>query len=392
MDFNLTGAELEFQQHVRSWLSAHLVGEFAQHRGVGSPAEDDHWDLRVEWERQLASAGLLGLTWPVAFGGAGAPLNHEVIFHLEYARARAPYWAGVQGRDLLGPMLLQHGSTDQKNRFLPPIMSATEFWCQGFSEPEAGSDLANVRTRAHLAGDTWVVNGQKVWTSLSLHAQWVYLLCRTDPTASGHRGLSILLVPLNQDGIEVRPIRTMAGGREFAEVFLTDAVTDADLVVGAVNQGWDVVRDTLGIERGLTTLSYQATFEAEVNAAIETALQTGQASHGAIAHDLVDAWIGMRVIQLHNSRMLSQLMRRGTLGPEASVTKILWSQWHQQFSELATDIAGEPTLSVKPGYELNGTQRSLLLSRAETIYGGSNEIQRNIVAERILGLPRETRG
>jgi alkylation response protein AidB-like acyl-CoA dehydrogenase len=392
MDFNLTGAELEFQDHVRSWLSANLVGEFAAHRGVGSPAEDDHWDLRVEWERKLAAAGLLGLTWPIEFGGADAPLNHEVIFHLECARARAPYWAGVQGRDLLGPMLLQHGSAEQKRRFLPPIMAATEFWCQGFSEPDAGSDLASVRTRARLVDGSWVVNGQKVWTSLSSHAQWVYLLCRTDPEVRGHRGLSILLLPLDQDGIEVRPIRTMAGGREFAEVFLTDAVTDADLVVGEIDHGWDVVLATLGIERGLTTLSYQATFEAEVNGLIDMARQTGGTAHGAVVHDLVDAWVGMRVVQLHNSRMLSQLMRHGSLGPEASLTKLLWTQWHQRFGELSTDVSGEAALPVETDYGLNGPQRSLLLSRAETIYGGSNEIQRNIVAERILGLPREPRG
>ncbi len=349
MDFQFTPAEERFREELRDWLSDHLVGEFAKHPGVGGPADDSHWELRLEWEKLLAADRWLNISWPVEYGGRGGTLNEEIISYLEFANARAPYWVGIQGRDLLGPTLLHFGTPEQKARFLPPITRVEEFWSQGFSEPDAGSDLASLTTRAELDGCDWVINGQKIWNTFGSHADWIYVLCRTDPTAR-HKGISMLLVQRDQPGVDVRPIRTMTGTEEFCEVFFTDARTPADHVVGGVNGGWAVVMGTLGQERALTTLPMILGFRHEVSAAIETARDRGISDDPVVRDDLARAYSGMQLINWTYYRMLTTMMRGGTMGPESSVTKLMWAEWHREMGCLAMRLRGPAADIVADGY------------------------------------------
>jgi alkylation response protein AidB-like acyl-CoA dehydrogenase len=391
MDLADTPEQAQARAEIRDWLSEHLVGEFARHPGVGGPTDDSHWELRRAWERELAAGGWLGITWPVEYGGQGAGLDREIVFLEEHFRARAPYWVGVHGRDLFGPTLLHAGSPAQKARFLPRIMATEDMWGQGFSEPEAGSDLGGVRTRAVLDGGEWVVNGQKIWMTFGHRADWLYVLCRTDPDAPKHRGLSLLLVPAHQRGVDIRPIRNLAGGEEFAEVFFTDARTDADLVVGPVDGGWGVVMGTVGTERGTTVLPYQAAFEQQFQELVAALAARGRACDPVVRQRLARAWIGLQLNRHNNARMLTRLLRDGELGPEASLSKLFWSNWHRDLGALMIDVLGADTMVVGDGYALDPFQAVFLNSRAETIYGGADEIQKNIVAERVLGLPKEPR-
>jgi alkylation response protein AidB-like acyl-CoA dehydrogenase len=392
MDFRFSKDEEEFREEVRDWLAEHLVGDFRRYLGVGGVSDDSDWEIRTAWEKELAAAKLLNISWPERFGGRGGTFNEEIIFLIEHFRAQAPYWVGVHGRDLFGPLLLHYGSEEQKLRFLPPITRVEEMWGQGFSEPNAGSDLAGLTTRAELSGNQWVVNGQKIWMTFGMYADWLYVLCRTDPQAPKHHGLSLLLVPAHQPGVDVRPIRNLAGGREFAEVFFTDATTEADLVVDGVNNGWKVVMGAIGAERGGSTIvPYNAKFEQEMEATLELARQRGVSNDPVLRQRLASAWIKLQILKYSTYRMLTTQLREGVLGPESSIAKIFWSEWHQRFGELMVDVAGAEALVLGNGYEPSLLQRSFLNSRAETIYGGANQIQRNIVGERVLGLPREPR-
>ena len=264
MKLALSRDEESFADEARTWLNEHLVGEFAQCRGVGGPADDDAWDVRIAWERELAAGGWLGIGWPAEYGGRGGTLRQEIIFALEAARLNPPYRASVQGLELLGPMLLAFGSAAQKRRFLPRILAVEESWAQGFSEPEAGSDLAAVRTRARLDEGQWILDGQKTWTSIGARADWLYVLARSEPASERHRGLSMLLVPVAQDGVTIRPIRNLCGTGDFCETFLEAARTDADLVVGAPGDGWRVTLGALGTERGLSLAAHQMRFVHQV--------------------------------------------------------------------------------------------------------------------------------
>jgi alkylation response protein AidB-like acyl-CoA dehydrogenase len=391
MDLTDTAEQAEAREEIRTWLAEHLVGEFARHLGIGGPTDDSHWELRLAWERELAAGGWLGITWPVEYGGRGGTLDRELVFLEEHFRARAPYWVGVHGRDLFGPTLLHAGSEAQKARFLPRIMATEDMWGQGFSEPEAGSDLGGVRTRAVLDDGGWVINGQKIWMTFGHRADWLYVLCRTDSDAPKHRGVSLILVPAHQPGVDIRPIRNLAGGEEFAEVFFTDARTDADLVVGPVDGGWSVVMGTVGTERGTTALPYQAAFEQQLHELVLELRARGRTADPLVRQRLARAWIGLQLNRHNNTRMLTRLLRDGALGPEASLSKLFWSQWHRDLGELMMDVLGVDATIVGDGYLLDPFQTVFLNSRAETIYGGANEIQRNIVAERVLGLPKEPR-
>jgi alkylation response protein AidB-like acyl-CoA dehydrogenase len=298
----------------------------------------------------------------------------------------------IQGTEMIGPTMVAVATEAQKQRFLPEILAADVIWCQGFSEPDAGSDLANVRTQARLDRDQWVIDGQKIWTTFGHHADWIYVLCRTNPGAPKHRGLSMLLVPMHQPGVEVRPIRNLAGSSEFCEVFFDGARTDADLVVGDVDDGWRVALTVLGFERATATLPHQMQFEREVDDLIALARHTGRGLDASLRGRLADAWIGVRILGFNNARSLTALMRDGNPGPESSIAKLYWSEWHQGLCELKLDVLGAGALL----YDYRDTdfermQHSFLLSRAETIYGGSSQIQRNTIGERVLGLPREPR-
>jgi alkylation response protein AidB-like acyl-CoA dehydrogenase len=369
-------------------LQHNLTGEFAELGGAGGPGrEHEGFDVRHRWEKLLGAAGWIGLGWPVEHGGRGASLVQQVIFAEEYARAAAPARVGHIGENLVAPTLIEFGAPGQHARFLPAIRAGEELWCQGYSEPGAGSDLANVSTRAVRHGEEWVLTGQKVWTSLAVQADWCFVLARTTPESKRHEGLSYLLVPMHQPGIEVRPIVQITGTSEFNEVFFDGARTDVVNVVGEPGDGWRVAMATLGYERGVSTLAQQIGFERELLAVVAAARRRGRADDPIVQSRLADAWIGLHVMRQHALRTLA------TDDPgAASVSKLVWASWHQRLGELAMDVLGvDGTLADAFPYELSDLQRLALFSRSDTIYGGSNEIQRNIIAERVLGLPREAR-
>ncbi len=389
----LTAEQLRFREEVREWLAEHLVGEFRTFGGVGQAASEEGFDVRARWEKELAQGGWLGLGFPREYGGRGASVTEQIVFAYECAAANAPYRLSIQGTEMLGPTLVAFGTESQKQRFLPDIVNADVIWCQGFSEPGAGSDLASVRTAARRDGDEWVIDGQKGWTTFGHHADWIYVLCRTNPDVPKHKGLSLLLVPMRQPGVEVRRIRNIAGASEFCEVFFDGARTDADLVVGEVNGGWRVALGTLGFERGTATLPHQMQFEREVDELIAAAQALGRSESPVVRQRLAAAWIGVRILGFTNARTLNAIVRGdGTLGPESSIGKVYWSEWHQRLCELKIAVIGAEGMLY--GYDeshVDAMQRSFLLSRAETIYGGANQIQRNTIGERVLGLPREPR-
>jgi alkylation response protein AidB-like acyl-CoA dehydrogenase len=290
------------------------------------------------------------------------------------------------GENLLAPTLIAYGTPEQQERFLPGILRGDERWCQGYSEPNAGSDLANVATRAHRDGDEWVVNGQKVWTSLAHVSHWCFVVARTDPESSRHKGLSFLLVPMDQPGVEVRPIVQPTGGGEFNEVFFDDARTEAGLVVGEPGDGWRVAMGTLTFERGVSTLGQQIRYARELSNLAELAQRTGAADDPFIRERLTRAWTGLRAMRSYALATMD-VEQPG----QDNVSKLLWANWHRDLGELAMDVIGKPGLTLADG-EFDEWQRLFLFTRADTIYGGSNEIQRNIIAERVLGLPREVKG
>ena len=372
----------EFRATVREWLADNLSGDFAALRGLGGPGrEHEAHDERIEWDRHLAASGWTCLGWPVEHGGRGASIEERVVFHEEYARADAPARVSHFGEELLGPTLIALGTPKQRQRFLPPIKRVEELWCQGYSEPGAGSDLASVATTATRDGDEWVITGQKVWTSLAHLAQWCFAVVRTEPGSKRHKGLSYLLVPMNQPGVEVRPIEQLTGGSEFNEVFFNEARTPADLVVGAPGDGWRVAMTTLGFERGAATLGQQVGFRRELDALTRLAASTGALDDPVLREKLTRARIGLDVMRWHALRTID--------GEGASVTKLVWATWHRALGELAMEVLGAAGMATDG--ELSDWQRLFLFTRADTIYGGSNEIQRNIIAERVLGLPREAR-
>jgi alkylation response protein AidB-like acyl-CoA dehydrogenase len=382
-----------FRAEVREWLADNLVGEFAALKGLGGPGRDNEaFEERLEWNRRLAQAGLTCLGWPVEHGGRGLSVAHRVAFYEEYARADAPDKVNHFGEELLGPTLIAFGTPQQQQRFLPRILDVTELWSQGYSEPNAGSDLANVSTTAVLDGDKWVINGQKVWTSLAHWAQWCFVVARTEKGSKRHAGLSYLLVPLNQPGVEVRPIAQLTGDSEFNEVFFDDARTDADLVVGAPGDGWRVAMGTLTFERGVSTLGQQIRYARELSGIVELARKNGSIDDPAIRERLTRAWVGLRSMRAYALATMD-VEQGGHAAGKDSVSKLLWANWHRGLGELAMDVMGKAGLVLDgDSPDFNEWQRLFLFSRADTIYGGSNEIQRNVLAERVLGLPREVKG
>jgi alkylation response protein AidB-like acyl-CoA dehydrogenase len=381
-----------FRREVADWLAAALRGPFAALRGRGGPGDESALvEERIAWERHLGARGWVGIAWPAEVGGRGASLARQVIFHEEYARAQAPGRIGHIGETLLGPTLIAFGSDAHKRRFLPPILHGEELWCQGYSEPNAGSDLANVQTRARLDGDRWRIDGQKVWTSWAEWSDWCFVLCRTDPDVPKHRGLSYLLVPMRQPGVTVRPIRQITGTAEFSEVFFDGAHTAADCIVGAPGDGWKVANGTLAFERGASTLGQNLLFRNELAHIIAVAKQNGSSRDPLMRQRLADAWIGLEIMRSNALRVLADAGGAAT-SPAAMIAKLYWATWHRKLGELAMDVLGpESEIGDALPYELTALQRLFLFTRSDTIYAGSNEIQRNLIAERALGLPREQR-
>jgi len=387
----------EFRAEVREWLAENLVGEYAALKGLGGPGrEHEAFEERLAWNRKLAEAGLTCLGWPEEHGGRGLTVAHRVAFYEEYAIANAPAKVNHFGEELLGPTLIAFGTPEQQKRFLPKILDVTELWCQGYSEPGAGSDLANVSTTAELVGDEWVINGQKVWTSLAHWAQWCFVVARTEKGSKRHQGLSYLLVPLDQPGVEIRPIVQLTGDSEFNEVFFDDARTEASLVVGEPGDGWRVAMGTLTFERGVSTLGQQIEYARELSGVAELAKRTGAADDPLIRERLARSWAGLRTMRSYALATMDLGQHRSRPGGDMgggqdNVSKLLWANWHRELGEIAMEVLGREGLALSDG-DFDEWQRLFLFSRADTIYGGSNEVQRNIIAERVLGLPREPKG
>jgi alkylation response protein AidB-like acyl-CoA dehydrogenase len=394
MQLAFTLEDEAFRAEVAQWMSAHLTGPFAAIRHRGGPGDDEADPVLLKaWERELAAGRFSCVGWPEAWGGRGLSIERQVIFHEEYVRAGAPGRIGHIGEGLLGPTRIALGTDEQRQRFLPGIAAGTEYWCQGFSEPGAGSDLANVQTRAQRdpASGDWVLHGQKVWTSWALASDWIFVLARTEPGSRGHRGLSVLLVPLAQPGVEVRPIRQLTGGSEFNEVFFDGARAQASHIVGQPGDGWAVAMALLGFERGVSTLGQQMHFAHELQLVIEAARVNGAARDPALRQRIAEAWAGLRVMRYNALRMLSG-PQDGRLRPEAMIYKHYWSNWHRDLGKLALDVLGIDG-DVRGGSDGARTrlQQTALFARADTIYAGTNEIQLNLIAERALGMPKAGR-
>jgi alkylation response protein AidB-like acyl-CoA dehydrogenase len=375
-----------FRAEAADWLMGQMTGDFADIRHIQGLTDSP--ERRKEWEQRLGEARWSCIGWPEKWGGRDASLAQQVIFAEEYARSGAPGRLGHIGVELAGPTILTFGTEDQKARFLPNIAAGRTIWCQGYSEPGAGSDLGNVRTKSRLEGDEWVVDGQKIWTSLAHVSDWIFVVTRSEEGSKGPKGLTFLLMPLDQPGISVRPIRQINGEAEFNETFFDGARTDADNLVGAPGNGWQVAMGLLAFERGVSTLGQQMGFRNELDAIIAAANANGSAADPLIRQRLAKAEIGLRLMRYGALRMLSGQ------GEGAALTyKIQWASWRRSLGELAMDVLGQAgEVSDAAGYDWPMLPNLFLYSRADTIYGGTNQIQRNIIAERALGMPREPRG
>jgi alkylation response protein AidB-like acyl-CoA dehydrogenase len=393
MKLGFTTEQEAFRREIAGWLEAQLSGPFADIRGVTSQTAVA--ERRLEWEQVLGAAKWSAIGWPEKYGGRDADLAQQVIFAEEYARARAPGRLGHMGVELAGPTILHFGNDAQRERFLPKMASGEEMWCQGYSEPGAGSDLSNVRTRATLEdgpnGARWVIDGQKIWTSLAQFADWCFVICRTEAGSKGREGISYLLVPMDQPGIEIRPIRQMTGEADFNEVFFDGAVTAEENVVGQPGQGWQVAMGTLSFERGVSTLAQQMHFRNELAEIIDAANANGQNRNPLIRQKIAKAWRGLQTMRASALRMLSGAESGALSGPQFTY-KIFWATWHRELGELAMEVLGQRGEIVGPDYELTDLSLMYLFSRADTIYAGTNQIQRNVISERGLQMPKEPRG
>jgi alkylation response protein AidB-like acyl-CoA dehydrogenase len=391
VDFRDTPEEAEFRSELRTWIEANLPDGWRD-RGP-QPGRGDEETAR-RWSRQLYEAGYSGLTWPRDFGGAGKSYMYQAIFLEEMARSGAPEHIGIIGMGMAGPTIIAHGTAEQKARHLDKILSGDDVWCQGFSEPGSGSDLASLKTRAERDGDNFIVNGQKVWSSFAHIADWCILMVRTDPKAPKHNGITYLLADMHSPGVDVRPLRQITGEPEFNEIFFTDARVPVANVVGEINDGWRVAMTTLLHERGTLGFALTARLDVAVTNLVRLAKETHR--NGARAADdplirdrIAEAWLELQGLRFTNYRALTGLVKTGVPGPEGSAAKLEWSESNQRVGKLALEILG-------PLSQLDGTgsawdgywQYQQLRSRGNTIEAGTSEILRNIIAERVLGLPR----
>jgi alkylation response protein AidB-like acyl-CoA dehydrogenase len=389
VNFDFSPRETAFREEVRAWLAGHRPAELAGPAFAASRADRGRLDAHRAWQRLLYKAGYVGMDWPVRFGGRGAPLVDQVIFYEELARAQAPPPINRGGLSMLGPTLMAHGTEAQQRRFLPGILTAEEIWCQGFSEPNAGSDLANLATRAERDGDAWVVSGQKVWTSLAHLADWGFFLVRTNSGLRKHEGISFLLVDMRSPGVTVRPLRQMTGEAEFNEVFLDAVRVPAENVVGEVDRGWEVAMTALGYERDVLTFIRAISLQHALSRLVALA---GQTPPDAIVRQRVAALvIQAKCLQLNGYRSLTRILRGGRPGPEGSTAKLFWSEVDQELAETASALLGAH------GQVMAGSTRAPddgqwaayeLLTRASGIRAGTSEILKNILGERVLGLPK----
>ncbi len=385
--------DASFRDGVQRWLAAELRAVAGDRYGHASMHT---LEFRRRWEDRLCAAGWSGQSWPRAYGGSEMPLARQALYHEAYARAGAPLPLNGVGHGILGPTLLLHGSEAQKQRFLPPLLANREIWCQGYSEPGAGSDLAALRTSAIREGGVFCVNGHKIWTSYAHLADWCFLLARTAPELAKHRGISFLLVDMRSPGVRVRPIRQITGEEDFNEVFFEDVAVPVDNLVGAENQGWAIAMAAAGFERGTYFLPRLARMQIELENLVRLARERRLGDRAAIAHPEIRDRIGrlaidVHVLRLNSEQMMVQAMRGAAPGAEGSAVKLLWSEAHQRLLDLAMDVLG-PAAQFGPQETMAPAegrwQRDFLATRAETILAGTSEIQRTLVAERGLGLPK----
>lgn len=390
MDLRWTPEDEEFRQEIRSYLEANVPKDV--------PEED--FPTRREWQAKLAKDRWVAIHWPEEYGGRGASLIQTVIYNEEYARARAPLLPNALGLSLLGPVLMVYGTEEQKNRYLPKVLSAEEIWCQGFSEPNAGSDLASLKCRAEPDGDDFVVNGQKIWTSYARHGDWIFTLVRTDSTVAKHEGISFLLIDMHSPGIEVRPLREITGQSLFGEVFFTDVRVPIQNMVGNLGEGWKIAMTTLTFERGAGGLAQSVRLRNSLNDLIRDTQKLRRNGWSAFDDPLARDKIARRLVELeifryNTLRAISKVAAGEPAGPEASINKVYWSEWDRHFTEDALEILGPAGRIYKGANGEVDTERWLnayLFARAGTIYAGTSEIQRNIISERVLGLPKEPKG
>jgi alkylation response protein AidB-like acyl-CoA dehydrogenase len=382
MDLTLSPSEEAFRDELRAWLQDN-------HPGSAPEGDDAGFEFRRGWQRKLNDEGLAGISWPAEYGGRGATLIEQAIFNEETVRTRTPQPANVLALAMGGPTVIAHGTEEQRKRYLPPILSAEEIWCQGFSEPESGSDLASLKTRAVRDGDEWVVTGQKVWTTIAHHAKWCMLVARTNPDAPKHKGLTYFLMDMEQEAVGVRPLRQITGEAEFNELFIEEARIPNENIIGGEGNGWAVAITTLMHERATLAFGLQVAVQIALQELMEKARGTRGRNGSTAAEDpvirqrLSQLMIEAEVLRLNAYRGLTAIMRNGVPGPEGSLGKWHWSEVNQSLTELAMDIAGPHAMLTEDEW----TYR-FLRARANSIEGGTTEILRNIVAERVLGLPR----
>jgi len=399
MDLNRTQEEERFCDEVRAWLAANLR-DLNESQSYDQAENMDEWMAFLKrWQRKLYEAGWSGISWPREYGGRGASIIEELIFTEELARAKAPNLMNIGiGIELVGPAIIHHGTEAQKQRYLPKILSGEEIWSQGFSEPDAGSDLASLRTVAVEKDEQFFVTGQKVWTSWAEYSDYCILLARTDPSASKHKGISCFLVDMKSPGITIRPTVQITGEAEFSEVFFDNVCLPRESLLGGINEGWKVAMTILAHERGTSAIRYQIRFRRELDDLISLSKSTKR--EGRILSDdplvkqkLAQCFIEVEVLKYNIYRSVSQIMRNGKPGSESSIVKLFWSEMDRRQKELGMEILGIYSQLVQHSkWTVDGGQwpRAFLWSRAGTIYAGSSEIQRNIIAERVLGLPKST--
>ncbi len=404
MDIDYPPQAEQFRERVRAFLGESLPAGWT---GLGGLPESEREKFREQWRKTLGENQMLAVSWPKQYGGAGLTLVEQVVLAEEFARAGAPQGSenDTFGIGMLGNTLIHLGTEQQKQHYLPRILSGEQRWCQGYSEPDAGSDLAGIRTSAVLDGEEWVINGQKTWTSAGHLADHIFVLARTDPSAPKHRGISFFLVPMDQPGVEVRPIRNLAGYALFNEVFFTDARTGKDEVVGAVNDGWRTAMALLGFERGVTATTDAIRFRSDLDRLFALARERGLTSDPRIRDRLAWCHSRVEVIRFRGLQALTRSLNGQRPGPESAISKIIWSEYAQAYTELAMEILGPEALV--PGGQATGgmlqmpeagTENSplswvetFMAARAGTIYAGSSQVQRNIIGEQLLGLPKEPR-
>ena len=377
MDLTLTDEEREFRDEVRTWLEAN-------HPGPGPDGDDSvKFQFQIEWQRKMHEAGWAGVSWPKEYGGRGASLLEQTIFYTEMARAQVPRPANILGLVMGGPVVMAHGTEEQKERFLEPILSAEEIWCQGFSEPESGSDLASLKTKAVKDGEGWRITGQKVWTTLGHVAKWCMLVARSDSDAPKHKGLTYFICDMKQAEIEVRPLVQITGEAEFNEVFFEDAYVPDENVIGGVGNGWMVAITTLMNERAGLGASAAVGISNDLDELIAVVNERGLGSDPVLRQRIAKLKMGSEALRLGSMRALSQQIKTGIPGPEGSVAKWEWGAINQELTELATDVLGAGGLLADEEWSYR-----MLRSRANSIEGGTTEVLKNIIAERVLGLPK----